>query len=150
MCFGCTCQLYVGTFGTVLGRYCEFSNKNWILFCDWSLDFCQSKVCWFLDVVFHLSILLNYRCLNLLCLVVSLVIFILVRLFKIFHQVWEFFVVCWQFIFSRGSVVLHLGCRIIYINRLSCWIVQGFVLLFTKLYVICTFFSSKEEIYWKF
>ena len=90
MCFGCTC-LCVETFGTVISRYCEFSKKNWILFCDWSLDFCRSKVSWILYIVFHFSNFLNDRYLSLLCLVVSLVIFIIVRLFEIFHQVWEFF-----------------------------------------------------------
>ena len=76
-------------------------------FCDLSLDFCRSKVCWILYVVFHLSIFLNDRYLNFF--VPGWSFFIFVKLFKIFHQVWEFFVVCWQFIFSRGSVVLQIG-----------------------------------------
>jgi len=60
MCFGCTC-LCVETFGTVLSRYCEFSKKNWLLFCDWSLDFCRSKVYWILYVVFHFLIFFKWQ-----------------------------------------------------------------------------------------
>ena len=53
--------VFIFTFGTVLSRYCEFSKKNWILFCDWSLDFCRSKVYWILYVVFHLSIFFKWQ-----------------------------------------------------------------------------------------
>jgi len=107
MCFGCTC-LCVGTFGNVLGRYCEFSKRiefyfviglliivivKFIGFCKlyFICQFCKWQM--FKSFITGCIIGHFYSC----------------EIFRNFPPGMRIFVVCWQFILSKGSVVLHIG-----------------------------------------
>ena len=144
--------LCVVTFGNVLGRYCEFSKRIEFYFVIGLLIIVIVKfigicklyfICQFCKWQMFKSFIPG-------CIIGH---FYSCEIFRNFPPGMRIFVVCWQFILSKGSVVLHIGncffcggCRIIDINNLSCWIVQGFVSFFVKLYVTCTFYSSQAEI----